>query len=137
MENLIFRIKHIYLQPHQPNMYIYEYTYRMFNKNCIFVNSLQPIPCMEIELLILAKDLSTHHSYWLVIFCTTNSSPVLLAREKPQNFKNSKKKNSPPPYTMFLNTLKYLFIFVIAFSLFGTTAAAAAGGAPGGKVDVD
>ena len=96
MENLIFRIKHIYLQPHQPNMYIYEYTYRMFNKNCIFVNSLQPIPCMEIEQLILAKDLSTHHSYWLVIFCTTNSSPVLLAREKPQNFKNY--KNPPPQY---------------------------------------
>ena len=45
-----------------------------------------------------------------------------------------KEKKQPPPYTMFLNTLKYLFIFVIAFSLFGTTAA---GGAPGGKVDVD
>ena len=45
-----------------------------------------------------------------------------------------RKKTPPPTHTIFLNTLKYLFIFVIAFSLFGTTAA---GGAPGGKVDVD
>ena len=48
---------------------------------------------------------SVQHSYWLVIFCTTNSSRV-LARERWQTFENSLKKNTifdehPVGYAMY------------------------------------
>ena len=51
------------------------------------------------------------HSYWLVIFCTTNSSSRVLARERWQPFENSWKKNSifnefPAAYFYSMNSLQ-------------------------------
>ena len=70
-------------------------TYRVFRKNCVFFhNSLQPLPrlhrCKRPSKLSNAIRVYSH-SYWLVIFCTTNSSRV-LARERWQIFENSWKK---------------------------------------------
>ena len=59
-------------------------------------------PLREGEQLIL---LVYSHSYWLGIFCTTNSSPV-LERERWQNVVKTQ---------FFLNTL-YMYVHVCMFS---------------------
>ena len=62
-------------------------------KLCFFHNSLQPLPrlhrCQTPSKLSTIRVYS--HSYWLVIFCTTNCSRV-LGRERWQTFENSWKK---------------------------------------------
>ena len=61
----------------------------------LFHNSLQPLPrlhrCKRPSKLSLDAMRVYIHSYWPVIFCTTNSSRV-LARERLQTFENSWKK---------------------------------------------
>ena len=70
-----------------------------------FHNSLQPLPrlhhrCKRPSKLSNAIRVYSH-SYWLEIFCTTNSSRV-LARERWQIFENSWKKTQ-----YLMNTLYY------------------------------
>ena len=63
-----------------------------------FHNSLQPLPrlhrCKRPSKLLAQCGCTLYsHSYWPVIFCTTNSSRV-LARERWQTFENSWGKKS-------------------------------------------
>ena len=65
---------------------------RVFMKKlCFFINHCNPsfayISLKEIYKALKAMRVYSH-SYWLVIFCTTNSSRV-LARERWQTFENS------------------------------------------------
>ena len=61
--------------------------YRVFIRNCVFSQFTATHPLHVGEQFIWVYS----HSYWLAIFCTTNSSPV-LARERSQNIENSWKK---------------------------------------------
>ena len=75
-------------------------------KIVFFHNSQQPLPRLHRwSLLETLKALNAEqvysHSYWLEIFCTTNSSRV-LARERRQTFENSWKKTQ-----YLMNTLYY------------------------------
>ena len=74
-------------------------------KCCFFHNSLQPLPRLHrFKALNTMKVYS--HSYWLVIFCTTNSSRVLV-RERWQTFENSWKKTQ-----YLMNTLYDISLFM-------------------------
>ena len=69
----------------------------------VFLNSLQPLP--RLHRCKRPSKLSTQcecHSYWLVIFCTPNSSRV-LARERWQTFENSWKKTQYLIYSISKN----------------------------------
>merc|ERR1711860_43320 len=55
-------------------------------------------------------------SYWLVIFCTTNSSRV-LARERWQTFENSWKKKQYLMNTLYFMISKMLFITLCQHSM--------------------
>ena len=78
--------------------------YRVFRKNCVF-SQFTATPPSPTSLLDTFKALNAEqvysHSYWLEIFCTTNSSRV-LARERRQTFENSWKKTQ-----YLMNTLYY------------------------------
>ena len=65
--------------------------YRVFIKNCVFSQFTAIHPLHVREQLIWNKIWMYSHSYWLAIFCTTNSSPV-QAEERSQNIENSWKK---------------------------------------------
>ena len=65
-------------------------TYREFRKKCVFFSQFTATPPTSLQetFKALNKMRVYSHSYWLVIFCTTNSSRV-LARESWQTFENS------------------------------------------------
>ena len=62
--------------------------------------------------LIRCKRPSKLYYYWLVIFCTTNSSRV-LARERWQTFENSWEKTLYLKNTLYLFTYRKNFIFLL------------------------
>ena len=72
------------------------FQYRVFRKNCIF-SQFTATPPSSISLDETFKALNAmrvySHSYWQVIFCTTNSSRS-LARERWQTSWNSLKKHN-------------------------------------------
>ena len=78
--------------------------YRVFRKKCIFsrFTATPPSPTCSKRPSKLAMRVYSH-SYWLVIFCTTNCSRV-LARESWQTFANFKKKTQ-----YLMNTLYYIY----------------------------
>ena len=60
----------------------------------ILTNPRQAIPHQHHDIFkVLNATRVYSHSYWLTIFCTTNSSPV-LSNERPQNIENSWEKNT-------------------------------------------
>ena len=70
--------------------------YRVFRKNCVFsqFTATPPSPTFLWETLKALNAMRVYsHSYWLVIFCTTNSSRV-LERERWQTFENSLNNNT-------------------------------------------
>ena len=86
----MFQLKLIYIQGVQEKM-------------CFFLNSLQPLPrCKRPSKLNAMRVYS--HSYWLVIFCTTNSSR-LLARERWQIVENSWKNTIFNEHPVFKDIL--------------------------------
>ena len=73
-----------------------------------FHNSLQPLPRLHQETFKALNAMQVYsHSYWLVIFCTTNSSRV-LARERWQTFENSWKKTQYLMNTLYVHIVIYL-----------------------------
>ena len=82
------------------------FTDRVFRKNCGFFSQFAATPPSPTSLQETFKALNVmgvySHSYWLVIFCTTNSNRV-LARERWQTFENSWKNTK-----YLMNTLYYL-----------------------------
>ena len=78
-----------------------------------FHNSLQALPhphrCKRPSKLPNAMQVY-RYSYWLVIFCTTNSSR-LLARERWQTFENSWKECENSPYTFWVWSILYRLLF--------------------------
>ena len=75
----------------KPDKKMLSIMHRVFRKNCVFHNSLQPLPrlhrCKRPSKLSNAMRVYSH-SCWLVTFCTTNSSQVLV-RQRLQNIENS------------------------------------------------
>ena len=75
-------------------MYIHFDIQGVQEKMCFFI-----IHCNPILAYIAVRDKALNamqvysHSYWLVIFCTANSSRV-LTRERWQTFENSWKKDN-------------------------------------------
>ena len=71
-----------------------------------FYISLQRNPSLSYMAVRDLQALNTmrvcSHSYWLVIFCTTNCSPV-LARKRWQTFENSRKKTQYLMNTLYIN----------------------------------
>ena len=86
-------------------------TYRVFIKYCVFSQFTATPPSRLHRFKALNAMQVYSHSYWLVIFCTTNSSRV-LARERWQTYENSWKKTQ-----YLMNTLYHLSeILKFAFS---------------------
>merc|ERR1712105_56655 len=77
--------------------------YRVFRKNCV-ISHFTATPPSSTSLYEAFKILNAmrvySHSYWLVIFCTTNNSRV-LARERWLSFENSREKTQ-----YLMNTLQ-------------------------------
>ena len=103
------------LQSNIKSRYYFWNIYRVFRKNCVCsqFTATPPSPaslcCKRFSKLSNAMRVYSH-SYWLVIFCTTNSSRV-LARERWQTFENSWKKTQ-----YILNTLYVINVYAETYS---------------------